>query len=47
MRSSESGVFLDIGHGLMDGSGNQGTDFQYVPREGFGWMNGKFSAEEL
>lgn len=20
-------------------SGNQGTDFRYVPREGFGWMN--------
>lgn len=22
-------------------SGNQGTEFQYVPREGFGWMNGE------
>ena len=25
---------------LTDRSGNQGTDFHYVPREGFGWMNG-------
>ena len=22
-------------------SGNQGTDFRYVPKEGFGWTNGK------
>ena len=24
-----------------DVSGNQGTDFRYVPKEGFGWTNGK------
>jgi hypothetical protein len=23
-------------------SGNQGTDFRYVPREGFGWMNSAY-----
>jgi neutral trehalase len=22
-------------------SGNQGTDFRYVPKEGFGWTNGE------
>ena len=22
--------------------GNQGTDYAYVPREGFGWMNASF-----
>jgi hypothetical protein len=26
---------------LLINSGNQGVDFRYVPREGFGWMNGK------
>jgi hypothetical protein len=24
-----------------DVSGNQGTDFRYVPKEGFGWTNGE------
>ena len=23
--------------------GNQGIDFNMIPREGFGWMNGAFS----
>lgn len=25
---------------ITDFSGNQGTDFRYVPKEGFGWTNG-------
>jgi hypothetical protein len=26
----------------LTSSGNQGTDFRYVPREGFGWMNAAY-----
>jgi neutral trehalase len=36
MLNSESDVST-----RADVSGNQGTDFRYVPKEGFGWTNGE------
>ena len=33
--------WLSLGPQLTN-SGNQGTDFRYVPREGFGWMNAAY-----
>ena len=32
---------VELSHMVDAEYGNQGTDFRYVPREGFGWMNGK------
>ncbi len=35
---------VNLSH-LVDAEyGNQGIDFKCVPREGFGWMNGKCSS---
>jgi alpha,alpha-trehalase len=32
---------VELSHMVDAEYGNQGTDFRYVPREGFGWMNGE------
>ena len=33
---------VELSHMVDAEYGNQGVDFRYVPREGFGWMNGEF-----
>nr|XP_031862766.1 uncharacterized protein CI109_001778 [Kwoniella shandongensis]KAA5529838.1 hypothetical protein CI109_001778 [Kwoniella shandongensis] len=33
---------VELSHMVDAEYGNQGTDFQYVPREGFGWMNAAY-----
>jgi len=33
---------VELSHMVDAEYGNQGTDFKYIPREGFGWMNAAF-----
>jgi alpha,alpha-trehalase len=33
---------VSVSHKVFAEYGNQGTDFKYITREGFGWMNASF-----
>lgn len=33
---------VNASHKVFAEYGNQGTDFEYITREGFGWMNASF-----